>query len=168
MKEMTEQNLKAAFAGESQAHMRYLAYAEQAEKEGKPNIARLFRAIAQAERVHATGHLQALGGVDRTSANLAAAEGGETFEVNEMYPPYIEAAKSDAEAEAEQSMSYALEAEKLHAALYRRAQTAVAAGRDFEIADIYVCPKCGHTVENAPPQDCPVCATAGERFMRFS
>ena len=168
MKEMTEQNLKAAFAGESQAHMRYLAFADRAEEEGRPNIARLFRAIARAEQVHATGHLKALAGMGQTPANLSAAFGGETFEITEMYPAYLEVAKLQQELGAQQSMTYALQAEKLHAALYERAQAAAGAGQDLQLGELYVCPVCGHTVEDDPPERCPVCATRAERFMRFA
>jgi rubrerythrin len=167
MRKMTEENLKAAFAGESQAHMRYLIFAEAAEKEGKENIARLFRAIAYAEQVHAANHLRELGGIKATPENLGAAIGGETFEVEEMYPAYNEVAKLQGEAGAERSTHYALEAEKIHAEMYKKAKDAAAAGKDLELGTVYICPVCGYTVEGTPPEYCPVCSAPREKFKSF-
>jgi len=167
MRKMTMENLKAAFAGESQAHTRYLIYAEEARKQGLENVARLFTAIAYAELVHATNHLRALGGIGKTSDNLVKAIEGETFEVEEMYPAYVEVAKLQNEKAAERSATWALEAEKIHAELYRKAKEAVDAGKDLEIGDIYICEVCGHTVEGEPPDRCPICNAPKERFRKF-
>jgi rubrerythrin len=132
MRPMTEEALKAAFAGESQAHMKYLVFADQADKEGRPNIANLFRAVAHAERIHATNHLKALNGVDGTAHNLEIAKAGEDFEVEEMYPAYLATAELQDEKQAQRSMRYAADAEKVHADLYAAATRAVEAGEDLE------------------------------------
>ena len=167
MKKMTEEFLKAAFSGESQAHMKYLIFAEKAEEEGLKNIARLFRAIAYAEYVHARNHLKELGMVGVTKDNLQAAIEGETYEVQEMYPVYNNTAKMQGEKGAERSTKYALEAEKIHAALYSKAKQTVIEGKDIEIRKIYICPKCGYTVEGEPPERCPVCGLPREKFKEF-
>lgn len=167
MRRMTEENLKAAFAGESQAHTRYLIYAEEAKRHGLENVARLFTAIAYAELVHATNHLRALGGIGKTSDNLAKAIEGETFEVDEMYPAYVEVAKLQNEKAAERSATWALEAERIHAEMYRKAKEAVDAGKDMEIGDIYICEVCGYTTEGEPPDRCPICNASKERFRKF-
>lgn len=167
MKKMTEEFLKAAFSGESQAHMKYLIFAEKAEEEGLKNIARLFRAIAYAEYVHARNHLKELGMVGVTKDNLQAAIEGETYEVQEMYPVYNNTAKMQGEKGAERSTKYALEAEKIHAALYSKAKQTVIEGKDIEIRKIYICPKCGYTVEGQPPERCPVCGLPREKFKEF-
>ncbi|HIP99327.1 TPA: rubrerythrin family protein [Candidatus Bipolaricaulota bacterium] len=167
MREMTEGNLKAAFAGESQAHMRYLIFAEVAETEGKPNIARLFRAIAYAEQVHAQNHLRELAGVKDTPGNLEEAIAGETFEVEEMYPAYDAVADLQGEKGAKRSIHYALEAEKIHAEMYRKAKEAAAAGRDIDLPTVYICPVCGYTVEGEAPEYCPVCGATRDKFKSF-
>jgi rubrerythrin len=167
MHEMTKRNLQNAFAGESQAHMRYLIFADSAEKEGKPNIARLFRAISYAEQVHATGHLKAMGGIENTVKNLEEAIGGETFEVNEMYPVYNVDAKFQGEKEAEKSTHYALEAEKIHAAMYTHAKTSAQSGKDIELKSVYICPICGFTHEGEPEDFCPVCGVKKSLFKKF-
>ena len=167
MHKMTQQNLQIAFAGESQAHMRYLVFSDMAQKEGKPNISRLFHAIAFAERVHASNHLRALSGIKTTPDNLDTAIGGETFEVEEMYPVYNNDAKFQAEKEAEKSTFYALEAEKIHARMYQKAKDAVANGQDLKVGEIHICPVCGFTGEGEPPDQCPVCGAAGKAFKRF-
>jgi len=167
VRRMTEENLKAAFAGESQAHTRYLIYAEEAKRHGLENVARLFTAIAYAELVHATNHLRALGGIGKTSDNLAKAIEGETFEVDEMYPAYVEVAKLQNEKAAERSATWALEAERIHAEMYRKAKEAVDAGKDVEIGDIYICEVCGYTTEGEPPDRCPICNASKERFRKF-
>jgi len=165
---MTEEFLKAAFAGESQAHMKYLAFADKAEKDGKPNIANLFRAIAYAERVHATNHLGALGGIGSTDENLVTAKGGEDFEIQEMYPAYLETARMQGEKKAEKSMGYALDAEKIHSELYAAAKQAVDAGEDIAEAKVWVCPVCGwtYTGDNLPDR-CPVCQALAKVFKEF-
>lgn len=167
MKQMTKDNLGAALAGESQAHIKYLAFAARAEREGKPNVARLFTAISHAEQVHATNHLRELGYIGDTIANLGAAIGGETFEVDEMYAAYMAVADLQGEQAALKSMHYANEAEKLHAVLYGSAKKAVEAGSDIAGDKIYVCPVCGFTHMGEPPDRCPVCNTKKERFSVF-
>jgi rubrerythrin len=167
MKEMTKENLHASLAGESQAHIKYLAFATQADKEGKPNIARLFRAVARAEQVHATNHLRELGGIGDTVTNLTAAIAGENFEVDEMYAAYLEVADAQGEQGAHRSMTYAIEAEKIHAVLYADAKQAAAAGQDEAIDRVYVCPVCGYTHIGEPPERCPVCKTKKGRFETF-
>jgi len=167
MRKMTEENLKAAFAGESQAHMRYLIFAEVAEREGKPNIARLFRAIAYAEQVHAANHYRELGMVKATPENLGEAMAGETFEVEEMYPAYDAVAELQGENGAKRSIHYALEAEKVHAEMYRKAKEAAENGKDIELGTVYICPVCGYTVEGEAPEYCPVCGAPRDRFRSF-
>lgn len=167
MHPMTKENLKSSFSGESQAHMKYMLFADKAEEEGFANIARLFRAIAFAERIHASNHLTALNGAGLTVDNLDVAIGGETFEVDEMYPAYKAVAELQDEAKAVRSMHYALEAEKIHAALYREAQDAAKAGKDYDISDIRICPVCGHTVLGNAPERCPVCGMKGEKYKKF-
>jgi len=164
---MTESNLKGAFAGESQAHMRYLIFAERAEKEGYANLARLFRAIAYAEQIHATNHYKELRGIKTSAENLQAAIDGETYEVNEMYPAYLAVAQLQEEKGAQRSMGYALEAEKIHATMYTEAKEATKAGKDIEIGAIYICSVCGHTVEGEPPERCPVCSAKREKYVKF-
>ncbi|MBN1794370.1 MAG: rubrerythrin family protein [Candidatus Omnitrophica bacterium] len=167
MHKMTQQNLEAAFAGESQAHMKYLIFSEAAEKEGHKNIARLFKAISYAEKVHASNHLRALGNIHKTPENLVSAIGGETFEVDEMYPAYDAVAKVQGEKDAERSIHFAIEAEKIHADMYRQAKEAAAAGKDIEAGPIYICDVCGYTVEGESPDFCPVCGAKKEKFKEF-
>lgn len=164
---MTNDNLKSAFAGESQAHMRYTIFADKAEEEGFKNIARLFRAIAFAERVHATNHLNTLNGINLTVDNLNVAIEGERYEVNEMYPAYKAVAELQDEKRAINSTHYALEAEKIHEALYSEAKEAAKAGKDLSIGDIYICPVCGHTVVGKAPARCPICGVLGDKFRKF-
>ncbi|HIC88528.1 MAG TPA: rubrerythrin family protein [Anaerolineae bacterium] len=167
MRKMTESNLWAAFAGESQAYMKYTIFAEKAEEEGYPEVARLFRAIAYAEQVHATNHLRELGGIGDTAANLKTAIGGETYEVEEMYPAFQAVAKLQGEKGATRSTFYALEAEKIHAEMYHDAEEMVLVGKDIEGRPIYICPVCGYTVIGEPPAQCPVCAAPKEKFRQF-
>ena len=172
MRKMTEQSLWAAFAGESQAHMKYAAFADEAHKAGLANVAKLFRAISYAERVHATNHLRALGGLKGTGDNLQTAIDGENFEVDEMYPAYDAVARLQGEKDAEKSIHYALEAEKIHAAMYADAKRSVDSGKDWAIADVYICPNCGYThivsADNPVPDFCPVCAWKKGTFKKFS
>lgn len=167
MRKMTKANLEAAFAGESQAHMKYLIFANEAEKEGFPQVARLFRAIAYAEQVHATNHLRTLGGVGESPANLQVAIDGETFEVEEMYPAYKAVAELQEEKGAVRSTHYALEAEKVHAGMYQKARQAVLAGKDVEVGDIYICDVCGWTLEGEAPDRCPICGATRDKFRKF-
>ncbi|RKY66301.1 MAG: rubrerythrin family protein [Candidatus Latescibacterota bacterium] len=167
MRRMTEEGLRAAFAGESQAHMRYLIFAQKAEEEGYPNIARLFRAISFAEQVHATNHFRTLGDLGSSADNLDAAIGGETFEVEEMYPAYDAVAELQGEKGARRSIRYALEAEKIHAAMYSKAKEAVKSGKDLEVGKIYICSVCGYTGEGEPPDRCPICGATKDKFRTF-
>ncbi|MBN1314414.1 MAG: rubrerythrin family protein [Anaerolineales bacterium] len=169
MNEMTKENLRAAFAGESQAHMKYLIFADQADKENKPNLANMFRAIAHAERIHATNHFKVLGGIGSTGENLVAAKGGEDFEVDQMYPTYLAVAQLQEEKSAKRSMNYAYEVEKLHSELYAAAQQAVDAGEDISEVKAMVCPVCGFTVlGDDVPDSCPVCGALKKVFKKFS
>jgi rubrerythrin len=167
MHKMTEENLKAAFAGESQAHMKYLNFSAKAQQEGLANIARLFAAASYAEQVHASAHLRVLGGTGSTVDNLAGAIEGEGFEVAEMYPAFMSVAETQAEQGANTSFYRANEAEKVHKTLYTAAREAAMTGKDAELGDIYVCPVCGFTAEGAQPDKCPLCGASGERMMKF-
>jgi rubrerythrin len=167
MEKMTEANLQAAFAGESQAHMKYLNFADKAGKEGFPNVARLFQAASFAEQMHASNHLRALEGIQGTAANLGAALGGETFEIEQMYPAYKTVAEAQGEKRALRSMDWALAAEKVHAKLYAEAKQSVEAGKDVAAQDIWVCTSCGFTMEGVPPDKCPVCGASKEKFRKF-
>jgi rubrerythrin len=160
----TEQNLLDAFAGESQANRRYLAFAKQADKEGKLQAAKLFRAAAEAETVHAHAHLRALGGVKSTAENLKGAIEGETHEFKEMYPDMIQAAKEEGNKAAERSFTYANAVEEVHANLYKKTLDNLDSPQDVEC--YYVCSVCGYTCENEPPDQCPVCKAKAKAFMR--
>ena len=167
MRKMTQANLEAAFAGESQAHMKYAIFADKAEKEGYPEVARLFHAISYAERVHATNHLRELGGIGDTVANLAAAMDGENYENTEMYPAFDAVAKLQEEKGAMRSIHYALEAEKIHEAMYGQAKEAVKAGNDIKAAPVFICPVCGHTAIGEAPDKCPVCGLLKKKYREF-
>ncbi len=167
MKKMTEENVKAALAGESQAHIKYLAFAEKAAAESLPNIARAFKANAYAEQVHATNHLRTLSGVGGTKDNLAAAVGGENFEVDEMYPAYVAVAKAQGEQAAETVLNWAMAAEKVHSGIYQEAKKAVEAGKDIAAKPIHVCSNCGFTMEGEAPEKCPVCGAPRAKFVTF-
>lgn len=160
----TEINLKEAFAGESQANRRYLAFAERAEAEGYPQVARLFRAAAEAETVHALAHLKVMGGIGSTDANLREAIGGETHEFKSMYPRMIGEAEEEGFKKAQRSFDYANQVEEIHATLFQRGLDAL--GEEVEAFDYYVCPVCGNTAESQAPEVCPICRTPGDRFMR--
>jgi len=164
---MTAENLKAAFAGESQASQKYLAFAAKAREEGFANVARLFEAVAYAESTHARNHLSVLGGIGSTTANLKAAFGGETFEIDEMYPAYDAVARMQGNKEATTTVRYALTAEKDHQKIYDATGTSVAGGNDLVATPVRVCPICGHTVIGDAPDECPVCGTAREHFRTF-
>jgi len=159
----TKENLKEAFAGESQAFQKYTSFAEAAEKDGKPNIARLFRTTAQAERIHAAGHFKALEGVGDTVANLKEAIGGETYEFEKMYPPMLEQAEKEGH-KAKRMFKYAVEAEEVHAKLYALALEAAERGEDLTETEFYLCPVCGHIEFGSPPEKCPICNTIGSKF----
>ncbi len=159
----TEGNLKAAFAGESQANRKYLAFAKKADQEGYPQAAKLFRAAAAAETVHAHSHLRALDGVGSTADNLKEAIGGETYEFETMYPPMIAEAETEGHAAAVRSFRFANEVEKVHAELYQKALDTL---ENATQADYYVCSVCGHTVENEAPDTCPVCGSKAKAFNK--
>ncbi len=167
MKKMTEKNLKNAYAGESQAHLKYLAFAEAAEKEKLANVARLFKATSFSEKIHAFNHLRTLGGLNKTGENLQTALDGEKFEVTEMYPAYKLVAESQGEKTAVMWFNAALAAEKVHAGLYKRAKEAVDVGKDLDPFPIHVCSVCGFTVEGEAPDKCPVCGAPREKFIKF-
>jgi len=161
----SEKNLKEAFAGESQANRRYLAFAKKAEEEGYKQVAKLFRAAAEAETVHAHSHLRVLGGVKSTKENIQEAITGETHEFKQMYPEFLAKAKAEAIKPAEMSFDYANQVEKIHAALYEKALANL--GKN-EAVDYYVCPVCGNTVEGKAPDKCPICNVPGSKFVKVS
>jgi rubrerythrin len=161
----TIENLKEAFAGESQAYQKYTAFATKAEQEGFHNVARLFRLTAEAERIHADGHLKALEGVGTTAENLKAAVDGETYEYTKMYPPMLEQAKKDNH-KAQRMFGYAVEAEAVHAKLYTSAIDAVKNGKDLTVTEFFLCPVCGYIEFGSAPGKCPVCGTLGTKFVK--
>ena len=160
----TEDALKEAFAGESQANRTYLAFAEKADKEGFPQAAKLFRAAAEAETVHAHNHLRALNGILSTKENLQEAVNGETHEFKSMYPAMIESARAEGNKVAERSFHYANEVEKIHAKLYQEMLDNL--GKSQETYPYYVCPVCGYTAGKEAPDICPVCGAKGKMFRK--
>lgn len=169
MKDMTKKSLGEAFAGESMAHMKYLAFAEAARKEGLAGVAKLFEATAYAEMVHAHNHARNLDYIGSTSENLQAGIEGEGFEVDEMYPAYNAIAELQGEKGAMKAIHYALEAEKIHKAYYTEAKAAVDSGKDADVESVYICPVCGYTHVNdgGLPDKCPVCGVAQDKFKKF-
>ena len=179
--DMTAQNLRSAFGGESQAYQRYKVWGQKAEKDGFSNVALLFKAIAYAEEVHASNHFEALDnvegdflvasmagfGIGSTAENLQGAIDGELFEVEQMYPSYQVVAKDQKENEAIRSFHYAIEAEKTHAKLYGEAKEAVEAGNDYDLEYVSVCEVCGHTVKDGTPDECPICKAKKDEFKEF-
>jgi len=163
----SEENLKAAFAGESQANRKYLAFAKKADKEGFPQVARIFRAAAEAETVHAHNHLREFGGIKSTKENIRAAIDGEHHEFTKMYPEFLEDAKKEGNKGAERTFNLANEVEKVHHKLYTRALEAVESGKDLEKQDVYICPVCGYTHEGEPPEKCPVCGAVKKVFQEI-
>lgn len=163
----TKENLQAAFAGESQANRKYLFFADKADKEGQPQIARLFRAAAEAETVHARNHLTVLQGIKSTADNVKAAISGEHYEFTKMYPEFIKQAKADKDAKAEKSFSDANAVEEIHHRLYEEAAKALESGKKLKEGSYYVCPVCGNTVLGAAPGKCPICNTLGSKFKRI-
>lgn len=162
----TENNLKTAFAGESQANRKYLAFAKKAEQEGFRNVARLFRTAAEAETIHALGHLAALDGIGATLDNVRAAMAGETYECTEMYPPMLDQAMADNH-QAGRMFSYALKAEAVHAKLYQMALEALQQGHDLAGVEFYLCPVCGNIEIGKAPKACPICGAKGEKFIKM-
>ncbi len=163
----TLENLKTAFAGESQANRKYLAYAKKAEQDGFPNVARLFRAAADAETTHALAHLQNMGGVKTTAENLKDAVAGETYETKEMYPPMLALAEQEGH-KAKTMFGFAVKAEAVHADLYQKALECVLSGKDLAASDIYVCPFCGHVELAKPSAKCPICGAAPEKYQKVA
>ena len=164
----TTDNLNEAFAGESQANRKYLAFAKKADSEGYPQIARLFRAAAEAETVHAHAHLRVLKGVKDTAANLKTAIEGEGFEFKEMYPKFLAEAESENDRAAATSFTNALAVERVHHGLYSEALESLNSGKDLPEAPIYVCEVCGNTVVGEPPDRCPVCNVTKDKFFEIS
>ena len=160
----TIENLKEAFAGESQANQKYRAFAKKAEQDGYPNIARLFRTAAEAERIHAEGHLKALEEICTTAENLLAAISGETFEYTKMYPPMLSQAEADG-SKAKRMFGYAVQAEEVHAQLYTLALEAVKEGKDLTETEFYLCPVCGRIEFGKPTESCPVCGTKPDKYV---
>lgn len=181
MNHMTSDNLRSAFGGESQAHMRYLIWGEKAEKDGFPNVKRLFDATSHAERIHATLHFKALKdeagdfpvtsmagfGLKETSENLVGARGGEIFESTQMYPAYIAVAEMQGEKEAVKAMKFATAAEEVHAERFLTAKDAVDAGKDLDVENILVCPVCGYITFDASEAVCPICGCKSEKFIKY-
>jgi rubrerythrin len=181
MRKMTEQNLINAFGGESQAHMRYLHFADRAEKEEFSNVTRLFRAIAYAEYIHAGDHYRELRHLDGgyvansmaafgpgdTKKNLGLAIAGETYEIEEMYPAFIEIAKFQGEKGAQRSFEWSYASEKLHKLLFEKALDSVNLGKDVELDPVQVCEVCGYTLEGEAPDRCPICNALKNKFTAF-
>jgi len=163
----TADNLKEAFAGESQANRTYLAFAKKADKDGLAQIAKLFRAAAAAETVHAHAHLKAMGGVKGTAENLQAAINGEGFEFQEMYPKFLAEAEEEGAKAAVTSFEFAMAVEEIHHGLYGKALETLEAGGDMEAAPISVCPVCGNTFVGDAPDKCPICATPKKMYMHI-
>ena len=163
----TNENLAVAFAGESQANRKYLAFARQAEQEGFPQVAMLFRAAAEAETIHALAHLTNQGGVGTTLQNLQAAVAGETYEFTEMYPPMVEQAIAEGH-RGKTMLGFALAAEKVHARLFQQALEAMKTGQDLSKMEVYLCPACGDIEFGAPPEKCPICGAPRSKYQKVA
>jgi rubrerythrin len=163
----TEDNVREAFAGESQANRRYAFFAERADKEGLPQLARLFRAVAEAETVHARNHLNAIDAIGTTKDNLMAASIGEHQEFTAMYPHFIETAKHEMNDRAERTFDYANKVEKIHFGYFEAALKAMKDGKKPEDETYYVCQVCGNTVKGAPPDKCPICGSPAKVFKKI-
>jgi rubrerythrin len=163
----TQENLATAFAGESQANRKYLAFARQAEKDGLPQIGRLFRAAAEAETLHALAHLTNAGGVGSTLQNLEAAVAGETYEFSEMYPPMVEQARAEGH-RAKVMLDFAAKAEKVHAGLFQQALDALRKGADLSQMDVYLCPICGDLEFGVLPERCPICGAPAAKYQKVA
>ena len=161
------ENLKAAFAGESQANRRYLAFARKADEEGHPQIARLFRAVAAAETVHALNHLRVLGEVKTSEENLQAAIHGELYEFSKMYPEFVKQAEADGNAGARENFAYASRVEKVHHQLFENTAAKLRSGAAFTDFDYYVCQYCGNTVTGPAPKACPICGKPQDWFKKM-
>jgi rubrerythrin len=162
-----EKDLKEAFAGESQANRKYLAFAEKAERDGFPQIARVFKAAAAAETVHAHNHLRAMGGIKSTLENIKEAINGEHYEFTKMYPEFLDDAKDEDHKQAIRTFDYANQVEKIHHELYTKALEAAEKGEDLEEQEMYICPVCGYTAEGETPDECPVCGAKKKVFKKI-
>ncbi len=160
------EDLKEAFSGESQANRKYLAFAKKADEEGLHQVARLFRAAAEAETIHAHNHLRALDGIGNTAANLKEAIAGENYEHVSMYPEFIKDAEAENNSKALRSFKYAMDVEVEHEALYQEALDTL--GSNDESYDYYICPVCGHTHPRSAPDKCPICGAPASRFIKIS
>ncbi|HEY71384.1 MAG TPA: rubrerythrin family protein [Anaerolineae bacterium] len=160
-----EGDLKEAISGESQAHSKYQAFAKKAEKDGFPNVAKLFLTTSAAELIHAEGHMKALGLIGSTAENLQAAIAGETYEFTDMYPPMAELAEVEGH-RAKRMFNWALEAEKVHAQLYQAALEAVESGKDLSEGEFYLCPVCGHIEFGKPEEACPICGVKAGMYIQ--
>jgi rubrerythrin len=163
----TKENLQEAFAGESQANRMYLAFAKKADEDNRPQVAKLFRAAAAAETVHAHAHLRVLGGIQSTAENLETAIAGEGHEFMEMYPAFLKTAQEEGNKPAEFSIKNALAVEEIHHGLYSGALAAVKSNKDLPETEIYICPVCGNTVEGGVPDLCPICNVPGSKFIEI-
>jgi rubrerythrin len=163
----THDNLKAAFAGESQANRKYLAFSRKAADEKLEMVSRLYQAVAAAETIHALKHLQIMNGVGSTLNNLKEALAGEHYEFTEMYPAFIAAAEQEENKQARNGFYLANEAEKVHHKLYEKALLAVQQNQDYPAEGFYLCPVCGYVHENEAPEKCPICGAPGSRFEKF-
>ena len=161
----TKEDLKEAFAGESQANQKYRAFAKKAAREGFPNIAKLFNTTAEAEKIHAEGHLGALQGIGATVENIKEAIAGETYEYKEMYPPMLDQAVKE-DHKAKRMFKYAISAEDVHAQLYKRALDAAEQGKDLDETDFYLCPVCGHIEFGKPKENCPICGALVSKYVQ--
>jgi rubrerythrin len=164
----TADNLRSAFAGESQANQTYTAYAKKADIEGYPQIARLFRAAAAAEQVHAQAHLRVLDQVKGTGENLQSAIAGEASEFTAMYPGFVSEAEAEGNDDAVMSFKNALAVEKIHHRLYSEALKSLDAGSDLSPSPIFVCGVCGNTVPGEAPEKCPICGAPRKRFSEIA
>lgn len=163
----TEKDLKEAFSGESQANRKYIAFAEKAERDGFPQIAKVFKAAAAAETVHAHNHLRAMGGIKSTVENVKEAINGEHYEFTKMYPEFLKDANQEDHKQAIRTFDYANQVEKLHHELYNKALEAAEKGEDLEEKEMYICPVCGYTHEGDPPETCPVCGAKKKVFKKI-
>lgn len=162
----SEENIAEAFAGESQANRKYLAFAKKAEEEGYPNVAKLFRAAADAETVHATNHLKAMDGIKDTLNNVMEARKGEHYESHQMYKYFIDHAKTEGNARAEKTFTWAIKAEEVHEELYRNAEAALKSKKDMESQEYFTCSVCGYTAVKEAPDNCPVCGARKKSFRK--
>jgi rubrerythrin len=163
----TLDNLKAAFAGESQANRKYLAFAKKAEADGKPQVAKLFRAAAEAETVHAHAHLRVMGGIKSTTENLEEAAAGEAYEFRNMYPGFVKEAEKEGNTAALASFRNAMAVEEIHHGLYNEALNAVKGGKDLPAKAVFVCSVCGNTVHDGAPDKCPICSAPKAKFVEI-